>query len=241
MATDTGKIYDEYWRSQELERLRARTEARVALALELLSLSSDLSPRENRRPRLLDIGCGLGWSLEAFVKAGYDASGIDVSSFAVQELRARGLRAEVHDLEKQPLTGEYEILVALEVLEHLAFPLPILLQMKQALADGGRIVVSLPNEFHLLRRLQILFGMAPIGGHDDPHLRYFHGRLADRLFDHAELRIAAQKSDIIVPPRYRLLRKCSAPFMKMLPGLFAIANVYLLAPDKLAPLPQQPT
>ena len=167
-----------------------------------------------------------------YVDAGYNASGIDVSSFAAEKVRAQGLQAEVHDLERQPLTGEYEILVALEVLEHLADPLSVLLQMKKVLTDGGRIVVSLPNEFHLLRRLEILFGMKAIGGHNDPHLRYFDRRLANRLFDDAALRILGQKSDSVVPPRYRLLRKCSGPLLKLLPGLFAISDVYLLAPDK---------
>ena len=232
MAIDVGKRYDEYWQSRDLQRLRARTEVRVALVLDLLSLESTTRPTENPRPRLLDIGCGMGWSLEKYVDAGYNASGIDVSSFAVEKVRAQGLQAEVHDLERQPLTGEYEILVALEVLEHLADPLSVLLQMKEVLTDSGRIVVSLPNEFHLLRRLEILFGMEAIGGHNDPHLRYFNRRLANRLFDDAALRILGQKSDSVVPLRYRLLRKCSGPLLKLWPGLFAISDVYLLAPDE---------
>lgn len=216
--------YDRYWRERDDERTRARSRVRALLALSLLGRALT----RQSRPRLLDVGCGPGWSLEVFRGAGYDVRGLDVSPHAVNLARGRGLDAQICNLEEGEIPGQYDVAVALEVLEHLAEPLAILRSLKGALLPGGRLVISLPNEFHLGRRLAILVGRVPFGGHDDPHLRHFDDRHARRLFAAAGLRVVARLSDSLMPPRWKLLKGLLAPLVGLLPGLFALANVFLL-------------
>jgi len=222
--------YDDYWRARDLVRSRARSEARATLALSLLRRAGISAPGAGGR-RLLDVGCGPGWALERFVAAGYDASGLDVSDAAAEAARSKGLSVEVGDIEDGalPSESEYDILVALEVLEHLTDPLGALLRLTEALAPGGHLVVSLPNEFHLLRRVGVLFGRPACGGHDDPHLRYFDDRRARRLFAAASLRVLYRRADGLAPPRFAFLRQLARPAVSVFPGLFALSNIYLLS------------
>ena len=75
---------------------------------------ADLSPR-----RVLDAGCALGLLVETLRARGVDASGIDISSFAVANaapdvrphLREGSIAAE--------LDGDYDLIVSIEVLEHM--------------------------------------------------------------------------------------------------------------------------
>jgi 2-polyprenyl-3-methyl-5-hydroxy-6-metoxy-1,4-benzoquinol methylase len=232
LNTDLAVFYDDYWKRQDLSRLLARSEVRATLALELLGANMPILPKKGFRPRLLEIGCGPGYSLARFDARGYEASGVDISPVAVEMARGQGLRAELRDITKTSLSGEYEVLVALEVLEHLADPLNILMKMKEVLSVGGCLVVSLPNEFHLVRRASMIFGKVTFGGYDDPHVRYFDDRLAKRLFHAAGLEIVDRRFDVLVPPRHRVARKLLQPLLHLAPGLFAISNVYLLVPSR---------
>lgn len=44
---------------------------------------------QGRGRRLLDIGCGTGWSLEFFMKQGFDGAGVDPSPYMLDRARAR--------------------------------------------------------------------------------------------------------------------------------------------------------
>ena len=229
-APDAARRYDEYWRVRDVEPARARSEGRALLALELLRTLPDLSPGTDRRPRLLELGCGPGWALEKFAAAGYEARGVEISPVAVEAARSRGLEVEEKNIEGGLPGGEWEVLAFLEVLEHLVNPLSVLRDAKSLLAAGGCMVVSLPNEFHLLRRLAVLFGRARFGGHDDPHLHHFDGHLARRLLMDAGQTILGRRSDSLVPARRPFLKCLSRPWASLFPGLFALSNVYLLRP-----------
>ncbi len=233
MAFDPQRYYDDYWRSRGDERTAARSRERAQAVLALLG------PARNRR--LLEIGCGPGWALKMFVDAGFDARGVDVSSDAVERARAAGLRAIVGDAESdvlcsKPGAGETpeiaDVVVALEVLEHLVDPAAALQRMRQLLTPGGRLVVSLPNEVALPARLSILWGRLPFGGHADPHVRHFDRRRALELFDAVGLSVVATRPMPLVPPRWRLLQALMMPATSLFPGSFAIATVFLLCAEE---------
>jgi SAM-dependent methyltransferase len=223
---------DRYWEGMDLERAAARSAARAEIGLRLLSRAG------LRGGRLLEVGCGPGFALERFRAAGFQASGVDASPAAVSRARARGLPVERLDLELEPLPGPFEVVAALEVLEHLRDPLRALAALARALAPAGRLLVSLPNEFHLARRLSILAGNPgaaghrPFGGHDDPHLRFFTPRQAERLFGAAALRVVARGWDGLLPPRWKGLRPLSAALAALRPPLFALSGLYLLEPGR---------
>jgi 2-polyprenyl-3-methyl-5-hydroxy-6-metoxy-1,4-benzoquinol methylase len=235
MAIDAKTVYDRYWAARDRARSEPRSRERAGIAIGLLR-DAGIS-----RGRLVDLGCGPGWTLDAFRAAGFDARGVDGSSVAVEEARARGLDALLLDLEDADqgslrcATGDgFDAVLLLEVLEHLADPLAVLRKARGLLAPGGLMVVSLPNEIALPARLSILAGRLPFGGHDDPHVRHFDRRRARRLFADAGLRILASEPVSIVPPRMRVLRSLLGPATRLAPGCFALAIVHLVREEEHA-------
>ena len=97
--------------------------------------------------RLLEGGVGAGGNLRAFAAAGYTVSGLDISEMAVEHCHSLGLEnVRAHDLE-QPWpaeSGSVDVVVMLDVLEHLADPVAALRHARQVLAPGGGLVVTVP-------------------------------------------------------------------------------------------------
>ena len=231
MTVEVREYYDAYWRAREEPRTEARSRERAALVLALLG-----PPGPDAR--LVDLGCGPGWGLDVFRDAGWTVAGVDASVVAVEAARARGIPARQLDLERDALEGlgsltggAPEVFVALEVLEHLVDPSGFLSRLQTVVGRDGRLIVSLPNEIHVLARLRILFGRLPFGGHRDPHLRHFDLRQARRLFSESGYRVRGERAVPLAPPRWTLLRLVSAPLVRLLPGLFSIGSIYELEAD----------
>jgi len=230
MAVDAARYYDQYWAERDGRRTEARSRERARAAVELFRGEGVASGR------LLDAGCGPGYSLDEFRAAGFDAIGVDASASAVESARARGHDARTVDLEAGSslaaagLAAPFAGIAALEVLEHLVDPLRVLTTLAPLLAPAGRLVVSLPNEVALPARLRVLAGRLPFGGHDDPHIRHFDRRSARRLIAASGLRLLGQRSVNVLPPRWGALRAATLPLVNLWPGAFAIATLYLLAP-----------
>jgi SAM-dependent methyltransferase len=91
---------------------------------------------------VLDYGCGLGHNIALL----NDAVGYDVSRFAVEFCRARGLRA-TDDLCDIP-DGEMDVVLASHVMEHHPEPLSMLGDIKQKLKPAGTLIVAVPFERH---------------------------------------------------------------------------------------------
>ncbi|NCO41281.1 MAG: hypothetical protein COZ06_15655 [Armatimonadetes bacterium CG_4_10_14_3_um_filter_66_18] len=102
--------------------------------------------------RLLDVGCSLGFFLEAAREAGYDVTGVDVSRSAVAFARERlHLDARACPLEEAGFPAEhFDVVTLWDVLEHLPEPRAALDEAHRILRPGGLLVIRLPNvAFHL--------------------------------------------------------------------------------------------
>ena len=96
---------DPYTRSEGLLRFFGGIADRIA---------SDIAPKT-----VLDAGCAIGMLVEALRARGIDASGIDLSSYAIGQI-GEPLRAYCrHGSIADELTGGYDLIVCLEVLEHM--------------------------------------------------------------------------------------------------------------------------
>lgn len=96
--------------------------------------------------RLLDIGCSLGYTLEAGRRLGLTAAGLDVSKFAVERCRQLGFEAEQGSLEQLPWDDEnFDIVVMKHVLEHTPQPKQALREVARVLRPGGAVVITVPN------------------------------------------------------------------------------------------------
>jgi SAM-dependent methyltransferase len=100
----------------------------------------------DRRPRILDVGCGTGANLLMLSKYG-DAEGVDVSEDALAFCRERGLdTVKLGAAEALPYEdGTFDLVTALDVVEHLDDDLAGLREMRRVLRPGGRVLLFVPT------------------------------------------------------------------------------------------------
>jgi SAM-dependent methyltransferase len=103
------------------------------------------SPKsEVQSSRILDVGCGTGANLEMLANFGV-AEGVDVSDDALEFCRAKGLKTHKGLAEKLPFPDEsFDLVTALDVVEHLDDDVAGLKEMHRVLKAGGRTLIFVP-------------------------------------------------------------------------------------------------
>jgi SAM-dependent methyltransferase len=98
-----------------------------------------------RDPRILDIGCGTGANLEMLSQFG-EAEGVDVSADALAFCRQRGLQnVRQGEAEHLPFEdGSFDLVTALDVVEHLDDDVAGLSEMRRILRPGGYALLFVP-------------------------------------------------------------------------------------------------
>lgn len=97
--------------------------------------------------RLLDIGCGLGYSVEEAVSRGYDAIGIETSPFASAEAERR-LPGRIRRgfLQQARLAdASFRVVTLVDVIEHLRDPLGLLREIARITAPDGFLALTTPD------------------------------------------------------------------------------------------------
>jgi SAM-dependent methyltransferase len=135
--------------------------------------------------RLLDIGSGPGYFLEAGQQRGWDVLGFEPSRIAAEYTATRGI-AVVNDFFKpgQALSrGPFDVVSLNLVLEHLRDPIGLIEDAKRMLAPGGILFVTSPNDFNPLQMLLWQkMNMKPWWVVPRHHLNYFDASSISRLF-----------------------------------------------------------
>ena len=105
--------------------------------------------------RLLDVGCSLGYFVEAAKSRGWGASGIDISPHAAEESVKLGLDVRAGQLQDAGFQdGSFDCVTMWDVLEHVSDPTRHMLEVRRVLADGGLVVVGTPDIGHPAFRLK---------------------------------------------------------------------------------------
>jgi len=215
------QIFDQYWADRDLPVTDARTRQRIEFAAEIMT---------HAKGTLLDVGCGRGAVAEYFQQKGHQVTGIDVSPRSVEWTKQRGINAEIVDLDNDGIKSVYDTILCLETLQYVRHPVIVLDKLISALNPGGELIISLPCEYHLQRRLSILFSGRGPGGIDFP-LTVLFPREHQRLFDHCQVQTKAHVPISVIPPRWRALTGAGQWMAKVSPGLFAISIMYRLTRD----------
>lgn len=128
---------------------------------------------------LLDIGCGGGLVSEPMARLGANVTGIDASEAniktALTHARAGGLEVDFRSGTAEALlaegAGPYDVVLNLEVVEHVANPAAFLQTSAELLAPGGIIILATMNRTVKAFALAVVgaeyvLGWLPRGTHD---------------------------------------------------------------------------
>ena len=131
--------------------------------------------------RVLDIGCHEGIVARALARQGCRVTGIELDPRAAAVASEFCERVVVGDVERMDFLEEFgdetfDVGLLGDIVEHLKDPQRVLVQVRQLLAPGGCVVVSVPNIAHASIRLMLLegrFDYEELGILDNTHLRHF--------------------------------------------------------------------
>ena len=98
------------------------------------------------RPRLLDIGSGLGVFPHAVKSAGWDCIALDPDARAVQHIRDRvGVEAVCGDFMEVGGLGQFDVVTLNKVLEHVTDPVAMLARTREFVSGPGFAYVEVPD------------------------------------------------------------------------------------------------
>ena len=138
--------------------------------------------------------------------------------------------------------GAYDLVLCLDVLEHLFAPDRLLAEMRRVLAPGGRFIMAVPNGLNLFNRAAFAFGRhldvmdkahlttAPFS----EHLRFFSRDVLERFLQGGGFAPRTREyffPDRLTDARFRMAgwvaRAVTAPKLhERLPALFALEFLY---------------
>jgi len=153
----------------------------------------------------LDVGCGAGLLCEPLARLGAAVTGIDAApeAIAVAEAHAAqgGLAIDYRACGIEDLSGTYDLVTSLEVIEHVADPAGFVRGLAGALADGGLLILSTPNRTPLSKLALISVaegtGRIPRGTHD--WNRFLTPEELTALLADAGLRVIDQRGLVFSP------------------------------------------
>lgn len=126
--------------------------------------------------RALDVGCGIGKIAKFISDFGKDieVTGIDMSEEAVELAKRNcpGIAFFVSDIESFNVEKSYDLITAIDVIEHIGNDRMALQRMSQLLQDNGIMVMSLPHSMRYWTRSD------KVGGH---YRRYRKKEIVEKL------------------------------------------------------------
>jgi len=191
--------------------------------------------------RILDLGCSGGLLGEKMRQAGHYVVGVD--SIEVPGVRERTDEFYTGNLDSgipEAAGVGFDVVIAGDVIEHLAKPLDALRAIDAVLRPGGQLLLSVPNFGHWYPRLRVAFGVFGYdrrGILDDTHLRFFTRSTLRRLVRTAGFDVL-QESATGLPlgtfspggERGSAIRRIDQSLVRLRPTLFGYQHVLRLTP-----------
>lgn len=178
-ADHFGRLAQDWWdprgASAMLHRLNP---VRLAFLRDALDAHWHLDPQGGRPlagKSALDVGCGAGLLAEPLARLGAAVTGVDAApeniAVATAHARGGGLDISYRHGELAALgLGQFDLVCAMEVIEHVADTQSFANQLADCLAPGGLMVLSTPNRTPASRLVMVglaeRLGAIPAGTHD---------------------------------------------------------------------------
>jgi 2-polyprenyl-3-methyl-5-hydroxy-6-metoxy-1,4-benzoquinol methylase len=134
-AAGGGQLYSEL---EKFDWYYVPEKWEFSVALSLLSKQS----------RVLEVGVGFGFYLEACRSQGIGISGVELNPSAAKRAREKGFEIfeeNLDDLAERNSNDRFDVICSFQVLEHVPHPREFLEGMLRNLKTGGRLILSVPN------------------------------------------------------------------------------------------------
>src|SRR5262245_60681969 len=204
----------------------------------------DAVERHHARGRLLDVGCGTGLFLAVARRRGWDVRGVDGSVEATEYARQRfQLDVQTADFATFAAGSErFDAITMWDIVEHARDPVRLLAAARRALAPGGVLGLSTPNQRSILDLIaggvyRLTGGRARRGlqkFYIDQHFLYFEPDTLAGAFERAGLSVLEMRRELtdlrrlsLAPPVRLALEALflSARLIGRENRLFAVARV----------------
>lgn len=139
---------EEVYEDDYHDRYARRRGAKIRTAA--IRLASTTKYLNTATPRMLDIGCSVGATVQAAMDMGWDASGVDISQNAVDECRSHGL--DCHKIDGVALPFEdnhFDMITNWHVIEHCRDVKETLSEWYRVLKPGGIMILETPDSTYL--------------------------------------------------------------------------------------------
>lgn len=122
----------------------------------------------------LDVGCGAGLLAEPLARLGAKVTAVDAAPELIEVAKAhaagQGLAIDYGAVGVEAVAGRFDLITAMEVIEHVADPQAFVDDLAKRLAPGGLLILSTPNRTAWSKLLTITLaeglGRIPKGTHD---------------------------------------------------------------------------
>lgn len=179
------KFYAEEFYSSEYKRFNNSTlevqlldkEFHDAHREDICAVIQQISSRPIAGQRILDVGCGWAQTLLYLKDKGALCYGFDPAPEAVAYAQSHGITAKQVGMDSlEVFPGEtFDVVMLLNVLEHLADPISVMREIRQkVIKQGGILIIEVPNEFNAFQVCgQRLHGLKEWWVSPPAHLNYF--------------------------------------------------------------------
>jgi 2-polyprenyl-3-methyl-5-hydroxy-6-metoxy-1,4-benzoquinol methylase len=200
-----------------------------------------ISSINNPNAIILDIGIGNGSNAKNLKNKYNKIYGITLSKEEAIESKDVYEKIFIHNIETglplELLDIKVDVIICSHVIEHIAYPDKLLIDMSNCLIDSGKIIVCLPNVMHYQSRFKFIFGQFPIadsGIWDYTHLRWYTFLSSNELLSRHFI-IENSIANIVVPfgrfssklPKF-ILDLFSKILLRVSKGFFSHEMVYIL-------------
>lgn len=139
--------------------------------------------------RILDLGCGNGSLSGVLADLGHSVVGIDSSETGIRIAKDHFpkcdfIKSDIYDLPYDMLENRFDIVLAMEVIEHLYRPRKLLEAARRCLKKDGRVIVSAPYHGYLKNMALSIFNGWDrhfTALWDGGHIKFFSPKVLSKL------------------------------------------------------------
>ena len=127
-------------------------------------IQETLNKTKLNKTKILDVGCGGGLIAETLSKLGAEVTGIDFikENISIAKLHAKENNIKINylvkDFEKEKITSKFDVILILEVLEHLSDWRLFIKKIRNNLKKNGVLIISTINRNLISKFLTIDLG-----------------------------------------------------------------------------------